>query len=50
MKGKNDPTAFLLLNTKTGGTVKCVKDNENICLTMDQARHIYKKGRTRMHS
>ena len=26
-----------------GGLVKCVKDMENICLTTDQARHIYKK-------
>ena len=43
MNGKNDPTKFLPLNTKIGGPVKCVKDKENICLTMDQARHIYKK-------
>ena len=43
MKGKNDPTTFLPLNTKIGRPVKCVKDKENICLTMDQARHIYKK-------
>ena len=34
MNGKNEPTAFLPLNTK---------DKENICLTTDQARHIYKK-------
>ena len=30
-------------NTKIGGLVKYVKDNKNICLTNDQARHIYKK-------
>ena len=28
MKGKNDPTTLLPLNTKTGGPVKCVKDKE----------------------
>ena len=43
MKGKNDTTIFLLLNTKIGGPVKCVKDKENICFTKYQARHIYKK-------
>ena len=31
------------LSIKLGGPVKYVKDKENICLTMDQARHIYKK-------
>ena len=35
MKGKNDLTPFW-------ESVKCVKDKENICLTLDQARHIYK--------
>ena len=43
MKGKNDPIIFLPQNTKRGGPVKCVKDKEDICLTMDQAQHIYKK-------
>ena len=43
MKGKNDPNAFLPLNTKISGPVKCVKDKENICSTTDQARHIYEK-------
>ena len=31
------------LNTKIGRPVKYVKDKETICLTNDQARHIYKK-------
>ena len=31
------------LNTKIGGPVKYLKDKETICLTKDQARHIYKK-------
>ena len=31
------------LNTKIGGPVKYVKDKKTICLTNDQARHIYKK-------
>ena len=40
-------TVLLPLNTKIGEPVKYVKDKENICLTMDQARHIYKKCRNR---
>ena len=32
------------LNTKIGGPVRYVKDKETICLTNDQARHIYKEG------
>ena len=43
MNGKNDPTTFLPLNAKIGGPVKSIKDKENICLTMEQARYIYKK-------
>ena len=31
------------LNSKIGGPVKYIKDKETICLTNDQARHIYKK-------
>ena len=42
IKGEND-TTFLPLNTKLGGPVKCVQDKEAICLTKEQARHIYKK-------
>ena len=34
---------FLPPNTKIGGSVKYVKDKENICLTANQARYIYKK-------
>ena len=30
-------------NTKIGGPEKYAKDKETICLTNDQARHIYKK-------
>ena len=43
MKGKNDPTPFLCLNSKIGGLVRYVKERENMCLTMDQAKYIYKK-------
>ena len=43
MKGKNDPTAFLPLKSKIGGPVRYVKGRENICLTLDQAKCIYKK-------
>ena len=31
------------LNTKIGGPVRYDKDKEAMCLTKDQARHIYKK-------
>ena len=31
------------LNTNIDGPVRYVKDKEDICLTGDQARHIYKK-------
>ena len=31
------------LNTKIGGPLQYVKDKENICLTTEQAGHIYKK-------
>ena len=31
------------LNTKIGGQARYIKDKEAICLTEDQARHIYKK-------
>ena len=34
---------FLSLNPKIGGPVKYIKDEEDICLTKDQTRHIYKK-------
>ena len=39
---KNGTTTFLPLWAKIGGPVK-YKDKENICLTKDQARHIYEK-------
>ena len=43
MKGKKGTTTFLLLNTKIIGPVKYAKDKDTICLTKDQAGHIYKK-------
>ena len=43
MKGKNDPTTVLPLKSNLGGPVQYVKDRENICLTLGQARYIYKK-------
>ena len=43
VEGKNSPTTFLPLNTKIGGQARYIKDKEAICLTKDQARHIYKK-------
>ena len=43
MKGKNDPTTFLPLESNLDGPVQYVKDRENICLTADQARYVYIK-------
>ena len=43
MKGKKDSTTFLPLESRLGGPVRYAKDKENICLTTDQARYIYKK-------
>ena len=43
MKGENDITAFLPMNTKIGGPIRYAKHKKNICLTTDQARHINKK-------
>ena len=43
MKGKNDPTTFLPFKSRIGGLVRYVKDRENMCLTADQAKYIYKK-------
>ena len=42
MKGKNDPTTFLPLKSKSRRTVRYVKDMENMCSTADQAKYIYK--------
>ena len=43
MKCKNDPTTFFTLKSKIGRPVRYVIDRENICLTADQAKYIYKK-------
>ena len=43
VEGKNGPTIFLPLNTKIGGPVRYIEDKKAICLTNNQARHIYKK-------
>ena len=43
MKGMNDPITFLPVKSKIGGPVRYVNDRENICLTADQARYVYKK-------
>ena len=42
MKGKNDSTPFLPLNSKTGGKVTYVQNQDDICLTERQADHVYK--------
>ena len=43
MKGKDGSITFLSLKSKIGRPVGYVKDRENICLTVDQAKYIYKK-------
>ena len=43
MKDKNDPTILLPLKPNLGGPVWSAKNKENICLTSDEARYIYKK-------
>ena len=43
MKGKNDPTTFLPLNSNSGCLIRYAIDRENICLIADQARYVYKK-------
>ena len=43
MKGKSDPTKVLPLKLKICGLVRYIKDKENIYLTADQAKYIYKK-------
>ena len=43
MKDNNDPIIFLPLKSRTGVLVRYVKDRENICITVDQARYVYKK-------
>ena len=43
IEGKNGPTNFFPLNTKIGGQAGYIKDKEAICLTNDEARHVYKK-------
>ena len=42
MKGNNDSTPFLPLNSKTGGKVTYVQNKDDICLTERQADHVYK--------
>ena len=39
----NGLTSFLPHNAKIGGPAKYIKDKDTICLTNDQASHIYTK-------
>ena len=43
IKGENATNTFLPLNMKIGGPVKYAKNKDAICLTKDQARHIFMK-------
>ena len=40
IKGRNDPTAFLPLNTSIGGQINCKESKDNQYLTEEQARHV----------
>ena len=42
MKGKNDPTPFLPLKSKTDGQVTYIRNKDDLCLTEKQADHVYK--------
>ena len=48
IKGENGTTLFLPMNMKIGRpiNVRYVKDKEVKCLTEDQERHTYKKGKS----
>ena len=45
IEGKNDPTAFLLLNANTGRQIRTdsYASKENKYLLKEQSRHLYKK-------
>ena len=43
MKGNSNPTVFLPLKSEIGRPVSYIKDMGNICLTVNQAKYIYKK-------
>ena len=43
MNGRNDPTAFLPLNSEIGGQVNNNRPNVVQFLTKEQSRYIYKK-------
>ena len=43
MESKKDPTTLFPLKSKIDGPVRYVKVRENICLTLNQAKYIYKK-------
>ena len=46
VEGKNGPKTFLCLNAHIVGQTKHIKDKEILCLTEDQARHVYEKVET----
>ena len=47
MSGRDDATAFLPLDFKTGGPSEDSCSTVGQYLTRDQTRHVYKKGRNR---
>ena len=46
MNGRDDPTAFLPLDSRIGGQSRDSHPTVGQYLTRDQARHIYKKVET----
>ena len=43
VKGKDDTTLFLPIDSKTGGKISYIKNKEAICLSEKQANYVYKK-------
>ena len=46
MNGRDDTTAFLLLDSKIGGQINCDKPKVGQFLTRKQANYVYKKLET----
>ena len=43
VKGKDDTTSFLPIDSKPGGKVSYIKNKEAMCLSEKQANYVYKK-------
>ena len=43
VKGKDDTTSYLPIESKTGGKISYIKNREAMCLSEKQANYVYKK-------